>query len=502
MHQLTPAGTNEDSYAREERLRPDCNMTVTVIRNIAWAVVRSDVDSMHAYRQGIDIAFSATGILHVGPDYAGKADVELRGEPFMVMPGLVNVHCHSGDEPIAKGLFEDVGTAALWGNALYEYSALIDSDADAKEACQTVMLADLMRSGVTTHLDIAGVHPHWLSLAAKSGMRAYLAPGFREAAWRMAGSHRLDFDWNVARGRERYAEALAFVETARAHPSGRIDGVIAPSQIETCSEELLREAAAEARHRGMRLTIHGAQTMAEHEELLRRTGETTPQMLERLELLGPDLIIGHCIFLDHHSWTRQRTHDDLARLARSGATGAHCPVTFARSGMTLQTLGGYQRAGVNVGLGTDSYPFNMLEEMREALICSRVSAGSVFDLDTGTLFDIATTGGARALGRSDIGRIAVGAKSDLVLVDLTHPAMQPVHDPLRNLIHCAAERAVQHVFVDGAQVVRDGKVMTLDVEGAVSQLQDAQKRACRVAELNDPQRRPLAKLAPLSLSLT
>ncbi len=106
-------------------------------------------------------------------------------------------------------------------------------------------------------------------------------------------------------------------------------------------------------------------------------------------------------------------------------------MTFARSGMTLQTLGGYRRAGVNVGLGTDSYPFNMLEEMREALICSRVTAGSVFDLDTGTLFDIATMGGARALGRTDIGRIAVGAKADLVLVDLDTPTMQPVHDPLR-----------------------------------------------------------------------
>ncbi len=474
---------------------------VTVIRNCAWAIVRADGEASHGYRQDIDVAFSEEGFLHVGPAYAGKAETEIDGRQVMAMPGLVNIHCHSGDEPIAKGLFEDVGTAALWGNALYEYSALVDSDADAKAACQIVMLADLMRSGVTTHLDIAGVHPLWLPLAAQSGMRAWLAPGFREAAWRMEGSHRLDFSWDKVRGRERYQQALAFVDEARAHPSGRIDGVIAPSQIETCSEELLREAAAEARSRGYRITIHGAQTMAEHEELLRRSGETAPQMMERLGLLGPDLIIGHCIFIDHHSWTRQRTRDDLGRLARSGATVAHCPVTFARSGMTLQTLGGYRRAGVNVGLGTDSYPFNMLEEMREALICSRVTAGSVFDLDTGTLFDVATSGGAKALGRDDIGRIAVGAKADLMLVDLSIPTMQPVHDPLRNLIHCAADRAVRDVFVDGRNIVRDGKVMTLDVEGAVRQLQDAQKRACRSAEQADPQRRSLKTLAPLSLPL-
>jgi cytosine/adenosine deaminase-related metal-dependent hydrolase len=88
-----------------------------------------------------------------------------------------------------------------------------------------------------------------------------------------------------------------------------------------------------------------------------------------------------------------------------------------------------------------------------------------------------------------------------MLVDLSIPTMQPVHDPLRNLIHCAADRAVRDVFVDGRNIVRDGKVMTLDVEGAVRQLQDAQKRACRSAEQADPQRRSLKTLAPLSLPL-
>ena len=475
--------------------------TIKVIRRAAWAVAWDEDTSRHVYMRDVDIAFSSSGILHVGPAYEGHADEEIAGAGIMAMPGLVNIHCHSGDEPIAKGLFEDVGTAALWGNALYEYSALIDADADAKAACQTVMLSDLMRSGVTTHLDIASPSSTWLSLAAESGLRAYLAPGFREAQWRMAGSHRLDFDWNKAQGRERYAEALAFVDEARAHPSGRIDGVIAPSQIETCSEELIQEAVAEARRRGMRITIHAAQTMAEHEELLRRTGETAPAFLERLGVLGPDLILGHCIFLDHHSWTRQRSRDDLARLARSGTSAAHCPVTFARSGMTLESLGAYRRAGVNVGLGTDSYPFNMLEEMREALICSRISGRSVFDLDTGSLFSIATTGGAKALGRDDIGRLAAGAKADVALVDLSHPSMQPIHDPLRNLIHCGAERAIRDVYVDGTAVLKDRRVVNLDYDGAVRELQDAQKRACRRAERDDPQGRPLSVLAPYSLPL-
>ncbi|MBM6592532.1 amidohydrolase family protein [Microvirga pudoricolor] len=472
---------------------------VTVIRQADWAIVWNEERQEHAYARGVDVAFSDGKILSIGTRYDGIAAREIDGRSSMVMPGFVNVHCHSGDEPIAKGLFEDVGTEALWGNALYEYSALIDADADAKAACQTVMLCDLIRSGVTTCLDIASPYPQWLSIAADSGVRAYLAPGFREAEWRMAGSHRLDFDWNKAAGRERFRAALDFVDAAQAHPSGRIRGVVAPSQIETCSEELIVEAVGEARKRGMPITIHAAQTMAEHEELLRRTGETAPAMLDRLGVLGADLILGHCIFLDHHSWTRQRRHEDLRRLARTGTNVAHCPVTFARSGMTLESLGGYRRAGVNVGIGTDSYPFNMIEEMREALICSRVAGKSVFDLDTGGIFAAATTGGAKALGRDDIGRLKPGGPADLVLVDLSQPAMQPLHDPLRNLIHCAAERAVRDVFVDGRTILENRRVTNLDYEGAVRELQDAQRRASRRAEQADPQGRSLASLAPLSL---
>ena len=131
-------------------------------------------------------------------------------------------------------------------------------------------------------------------------------------------SHRLDLDWDEKAGRQAFARALDFVDRARAHPSGRLDGVVSPSQVETCRPDLLVDAAGEARRRGMRITIHAAQTMAEHEELMRRTGLTAVQYLDRLGVLGPDVILGHCIFADHHSWTRQRTRDDLATLAARG----------------------------------------------------------------------------------------------------------------------------------------------------------------------------------------
>lgn len=473
--------------------------TITVIRNAHTVIAYDAARGGHAYLHDADIAFDAAGFIHVGGRYEGPFTAEISGRDRMVMPGLVNVHCHSGEEPVSKSLFEDAGTAALWGQAMYEYSTLIEISDDAVEAALTVMLGDLLRSGVTTFVDIAGPHACWLPMLARSGARAYVAPGFREAAWHVEGSHRLDFRWDAARGRDAFARALETVDAARAHPSGRLGGIVAPAQVETCSPDLLQAAAEAARSRGVPITVHAAQTMAEHEELMRRHGLTAVAYLESLGLLGPDLILGHCIFIDSHAWTRQRTAADLDRLAASGTSVAHCPVTFSRSGMVLQSLGRYRQAGINVAIGTDSYPFNMLEEMRMAMICARIAGGSVFDVDTAAVFEAATLSGARALGRSDIGRIARGAKADFSLVDLKHPGMQPLHDPLRNLLHCAAERAVAAAYVDGACVMREDRPTLVDYDGALAELQAVQDFAVRRLPANDPRGRPATTLAPLSL---
>ncbi|WP_432343800.1 amidohydrolase family protein [Shinella yambaruensis] len=473
--------------------------TITVIRNAHTVIAYDAARGGHAYLHDADVAFDAAGFVHVGGRYEGPFTAEISGRDRMVMPGLVNVHCHSGEEPVSKSLFEDAGTAALWGQAMYEYSTLIEIGDDAVEAALTVMLGDLLRSGVTTFVDIAGPHACWLPTLARSGARAYVAPGFREAAWHVEGSHRLDFRWDAARGRDAFARALETVDAARAHPSGRLGGIVAPAQVETCSPDLLQAAAEAARSRGVPITVHAAQTMAEHEELMRRHGLTAVAYLESLGLLGPDFILGHCIFIDSHAWTRQRTAADLDRLAASGTSVAHCPVTFSRSGMVLQSLGRYRQAGVNVAIGTDSYPFNMLEEMRMAMICARIAGGSVFDVDTAAVFEAATLSGARALGRSDIGRIARGAKADFSLVDLRHPGMQPLYDPLRNLLHCAAERAVDAVYVDGACVMREDRPTLVDYDGALAELQAVQDFAVRRLPANDPRGRPATTLAPLSL---
>jgi 5-methylthioadenosine/S-adenosylhomocysteine deaminase len=307
----------------------------------------------------------------------------------------------------------------------------------------------------------------------------------------------VEYEWDEAAGRKAMEEALQLVDRAAQHPSGRLSGMIAPAQIDTCTAELIRDSFAAAEERSLPFQIHAAQSVVEFHEITRRHGVTPIEWLESLGVLSERSIVGHGIFLDHHpgaaTWPKR---DDLATLAATGTTVAHCPVVFQRRGIALRSVGRYLARGVHLGIGTDTYPHNMLEEMRAALITSRLMTENVWDLRTADVFNAATLGGARALGRDDIGRLAPGAKADLVLIDVTHAAMRPVRDPVRSLVYAAAERAVRTVFVGGEKVVEDGRVLTLDHEGAAAALEEAQRRVERGVASLDWAKRDHAAISP------
>jgi cytosine/adenosine deaminase-related metal-dependent hydrolase len=167
----------------------------------------------------------------------------------------------------------------------------------------------------------------------------------------------------------------------------------------------------------------------------------------------------------------------------------------------MENFGDYLRAGVNMGLGTDTTPHNLVEEMRKAAIFARIAARDIMTVTTADLLHAATIGGAKALLRDDLGRIAPNAKADLVLVDLTVPQMRPVRDPLRSFIYHAADRAVCDVFVDGQQVVADHKVLTMNQGDAADRLAEAQRRMLEAAPRRDYRGRNAEQISPLSLPI-
>lgn len=449
----------------------------TVIRNASWIIAWDEAKQRHHYLQDADVAFAGDKIISVGGRYDGEAAREIDGRGKLVSPGLVNIHSHPLSEPMNKGFLDELGSPRLYMSSLYEFMPLFGADPEGRTACTQVALSELLLSGVTTLTDLSVPYDNWIDLLAQSGIRAVLAPMYRSARWFTKNGHVVEYEWDEAAGKAAMDQALATIDAANAHTSGRMSGMIAPSQIDTCTADLIRDSFAEAQTRGIPFQIHAAQSVVEFHEITRRHGRTPIEWLHDLGVLTKGSIIGHGIFLNSHSSVHWPEADDFALLRDSGAAVAHCPTVFQRRGIAMQSVGRYIRAGIPVGIGTDTYPHNMLEEMRNALYNSRLMSGNPYDLRTHHIFDAATVGGAAILGREDIGRLAKGAKADLFIADITHPAMRPLRDPIRSLVYVAAERAVRDVFVDGTQVVTDGKVAAFDLDDATARLQDAQRRA-------------------------
>lgn len=253
--------------------------------------------------------------------------------------------------------------------------------------------------------------------------------------------------------------------------------MVGAAQVDTCTEELFLRCKQAADDRGIPLQTHAAQSVMEHREMMRRHRMTPLEWLDDIGVLGPRTLIGHAINIDQHPWINHYEHKDLDRLARSGASVVHCPRAFAQWGDMMHSLGGYRAAGINMALGTDCYPHDMVEEMRIAGLLSKVASGHVDLLRCEHIFEITTLGAAKALGRDDLGRLSAGAKADIVLVDLNHPSMRPVRDPLRSLIYSGVAAAVRDVYVNGEQMVRDGHVLTADQNEVHQRLQAGQDRA-------------------------
>ena len=474
-------------------------MTTTVIRNAAWVAAWDESTAGHVYRRDIDVAFTGNEIVHVGAGFAGAADETVDGRDLFVIPGLIDLHSHPHTEPSQKGVREEHGVAAMYMSSLYERSVAFSLDEDGRKAGAEVAYAELLASGVTTLCDLSLPFDGWLDLVARSGLRAWLAPNFADALWRLESDHEIGFDRDERRGRQQLEAALAIMKEAEAHDSGRLSGMVYPAQIETCGEALLRDSMAVARESGRPWTTHIAQSVPEFNLMVRRHGKTPIQWADEVGVLASNAILGHAIFLDEHSWLHWPTRRDLSLIAESGATVAHCPTPFSRYGQTLEDFGRYLRAGVNMGLGTDCSPHNMLEEMRTAAILARIAAGDIATVGTADVFHAATAGGAMALGRDDLGRIAAGCKADLVLVDVSLPEMMPARDPLRSLVYTAAERAVRDVYVDGIRVVADHKVLTLDRPDAAGRLAEAQARMLAATPGRDWRGRSAEEISPLSL---
>jgi cytosine/adenosine deaminase-related metal-dependent hydrolase len=479
-------------------------MTTTVVRNADWVIAYDPQRRGHVYLRDADVAFSGDSITFVGRNYKGAADRTIAGTDVMVMPGLLDLHLHAYMEMHGKGFFEDLASKHMWMTQLFEYTWLLQEDPESATAATQASVCDLLRSGCTTMAELycSGLpFEGWVDMLGETGIRTYVCPMVQSGHWYTPNGKDHVYTWYEAKGLENLTRALELIDAAMNHRSRRLHGMVGAAQADTCTAELFEKCKQAAEDRGIPLQTHAAQSVMEFREMIRRHRKTSIEWLDDIGVLGRGTLLGHAINIDRHPWINHHEHKDLERLARSGTTVVHCARAFAQWGDMMRSLGGYRAAGVNMALGTDCYPHDMIEEMRIAGLMSKVASGHVDLLRTEDVFDTVTLSAARALGRDDLGRLAAGAKADIVLIDLRHPSMRPVRDPLRSLVYSGVAAAVRDVFVNGEQVVRDRKVLTMDEGDVFDRLQAGQNRALGRVPQMDWAKRSADEISPICLPM-
>jgi 8-oxoguanine deaminase len=244
---------------------------------------------------------------------------------------------------------------------------------------------------------------------------------------------------------------------------------LAPCSPFSVTENLMRETASLAATRGVRLHTHLAETKDEEDFCVQRFGVRPLDYLERVGWLSDRTWVAHGIHFDE---------PEIARLGRAHCGVAHCPSSNMRLASGIAPSLGLAAAGVPLGLGVDGSASNdassISAEARQALLLGRIRYGAS-RLAADEVLRWATRGGAAALGRTDIGRIAPGLRADLALFSLDEPAFWGAGDPIAAILLCGPVR-VHTLFVEGRPVVREGRLVQADLET----LRERHEKAARV----------------------
>ena len=474
----------------------------------------SPSDRRIAIRAGWIIAFDGRGhrllrdgvvvmeggrIVHVGPRLPGTVDETVDARDRVLTPGLISTHAHIGGSPLDRSFIEDRGSPQFWYSGLFEYLPVRGGaqDAEASRACIDFSMAELLRGGVTTVMEIGGELDHVVTQAPRFGLRVYMGLSFRSGTWLTRDGSRVVWEWNEEEGRRGLARAVAALEKHDGSHGDLVRCYFSPAQVDTCTPELLREAKRRADEARRPYTVHTAQSVVEFNEMLSRHGKTPIAWLSELGVLGPNTVLGHAIIVGGSSWTNYPA-GDVAIMAEAGCSVAHAVWVFARRGVLMESFALYRTAGINVALGTDTYPQSVIEAMRWAAVCSKIVERNTEATTAAHAFDAATLGGATALGRDDLGRIAVGVTADLVLWKAASWTMTPLRDPIKNIVYNATAEDVDRVYVGGRLVVDQGRVLAADERKILADLQAGGERMWPRMKQFDWAGRGADELSPMS----
>jgi cytosine/adenosine deaminase-related metal-dependent hydrolase len=391
----------------------------------------------------------------------------------IAFPGFVNLHNHTINAPLFRGIVDDLPRKAIGESKVYSMLmpmgtlAISHLAPEELEALVALGLLEVAKSGATTMVDqFRPRQTAILELAKRWGLRLYAAPylfspagKIGDASVAQAAQGSFEGETGLAAFEELFAR---FDEGER----GRIRVILGPHAADSCAPDLLAVVDRLARERGLLATIHLAQSQGEVDRVRAKRGLDPAGYMASVGLLRKGVIFAHGVHL---------SDDELARVRDSGAAIAHCASVFLRGGKA-PTHARFAAHGVRIGIGTDAERMDMFAQLRASGFASKQATGAGDAATAADLFRAATIGGADALQRPDLGRIERGAAADIVLVDAHKPHLQPVNDPIRTLVWYASSADIDTVIVAGRPIVRGGRLAGADERDIVRRGAEATRK--------------------------
>lgn len=403
------------------------------------------VDGAAVFAAPTTIEITDGAISWIGPsadDRPAARDVVEAGG-LVAMPGLINTHCHAA-MTFLRGVAEDV-PIANWFND-YIWPMEVNVVGHDVYIGTMVAAAEMIESGITSFAD----HYFFMDEAARaveeSGMRANLGSAFFSS-----------------QGDDGLARSVEFAETWHHRAGGRITTSIAPHAPYTCTDDDLRGAADAARRLGVRIHVHAAEDMHQTQLSLDGRGITPIQVLAQTGVLDAGVIIAHGNGIVDADIELLAEHRD-----RVGVT--HGPKGYLKYALgPLTPIRGLLAAGVPVGYCTDGAASNstldVFENMRMTALTQKHASDDATWFRSGTALQVAGPGAAAVIGQPGmIGELRVGARADVILVDVSGFHCQPLHDLAATLVYCVQASDVRTTIVDGKVLMRDRRLTTIDRE--------------------------------------
>jgi 5-methylthioadenosine/S-adenosylhomocysteine deaminase len=400
------------------------------------------------------VAIKGDRIVFAGPRIDGaqkyQSGTTIGSPESVVLPGLVNAHTHVGIHFF--GTLCDEGSVI---NALYNvlFPLEVAFDSDLMYAASSLGFWDAVKGGVTTVCD----HYHFPEATAQAahrvGCRALVADKIIEFTLdnppRYDGSRKAyDIDYNRAEAEARLSANVGFIERWRG--DSLVVPALGPHAPDTLSSEMLIECARVAESLDVKMIMHVAQGAAEIKQVQSKGYRGSVHYLDELGILSPRLQAAHMAYL---------TDEEVRIAASSGMNMSYNPVVMMAC-HSFPSLDALISSGIGMGMGTDAFSFDQLEELRYAIYMGNFVCGdNGFQLGAYELLKMATIGGARCLGLDDqIGSIEVGKKADLIVLNLRDAQLVPNTNTFETIAYRAKSRNLTHTLVDGKIVYAAGRL--------------------------------------------